>query len=277
MSRTAKAKKAARRARGEGTLGTKTINGQTYYTARVRVLLNGKRRRRDFYDKTLAGVRAKRDTFLRTLGEAPPPEKGDDGTSVSDYIKRFLDHAQANTRATTHRSYEQVTRLHIEPHIGAIRIAALTDADVKAMYKTLESNVSPSMLARGHTTLRVVLNMAVEERVIPASPLATIRRSAPRYRFAPVQPLAEAQFAALLKAARGHRLEALFVTALDTGMREGELFALRWRDVRLVVPYFVMSTRRTNLNGLSAVLMLGGVKSSNTQSRSLGFQLQWLM
>ncbi|HEY7975877.1 MAG TPA: tyrosine-type recombinase/integrase, partial [Ktedonobacterales bacterium] len=37
----------------------------------------------------------------------------------------------------------------------------------------------------------------------------------------------------LLEAARGDRLEALYALALATGMREGELLALRWRDVDL--------------------------------------------
>jgi site-specific recombinase XerD len=38
---------------------------------------------------------------------------------------------------------------------------------------------------------------------------------------------------ALLEAARGDRLEALYVLAIHTGMRQGELLALRWEDVDL--------------------------------------------
>jgi integrase len=41
----------------------------------------------------------------------------------------------------------------------------------------------------------------------------------------------EAQARRLMAAASGHRLYALFVLALDTGMRQGELFALSWDDV----------------------------------------------
>ncbi len=37
----------------------------------------------------------------------------------------------------------------------------------------------------------------------------------------------------LLEAARGDRLEALYVLAVHTGMRQGELLALRWEDVDL--------------------------------------------
>jgi integrase len=38
---------------------------------------------------------------------------------------------------------------------------------------------------------------------------------------------------ALLKGAAGHRLEALFVLAVNSGLRQGELFGLQWRDVDL--------------------------------------------
>ncbi len=45
--------------------------------------------------------------------------------------------------------------------------------------------------------------------------------------------LAEAQAKVLLLAAAGDRLEALYAVALATGMRLGELLALKWRDVDL--------------------------------------------
>ena len=36
-----------------------------------------------------------------------------------------------------------------------------------------------------------------------------------------------------LEAARGDRLEALYVLAVTTGMRQGELLGLKWQDVDL--------------------------------------------
>jgi integrase len=46
-----------------------------------------------------------------------------------------------------------------------------------------------------------------------------------------IQPLNQEQIRRFLAAARGHRLEALFVLALATGMRKGELMALKWQDI----------------------------------------------
>jgi integrase len=41
------------------------------------------------------------------------------------------------------------------------------------------------------------------------------------------------QVGSFLSAVRGDRLEALYVVAVTTGMRQGELLALRWKDVDL--------------------------------------------
>ncbi len=46
-----------------------------------------------------------------------------------------------------------------------------------------------------------------------------------------VQPLSQDEARTLLQAARGDRLEALYVVALHTGLRQGELLGLRWEDL----------------------------------------------
>jgi integrase len=48
-----------------------------------------------------------------------------------------------------------------------------------------------------------------------------------------MRPLSPAEARRLLDAARGDRFEALYVLAVATGMRQGELLALRWHDVDL--------------------------------------------
>jgi integrase len=191
-----------------------------------------KRRRRYFYGATALAARSARDKYLaETTGKAPAPEP--DPTTLAELSQAFLDHVERNNRANTHRSYEQVLRLHILPALGKLPLAELTPAHVKSAYESISKKASPSMAARSHTTLRAMLNFGREEHAIESSPLDRMKRSAPRHRRERVESLAEKQVAALLKAAKGTRLEALFVLAITTGMRQGELFALRWSDVDL--------------------------------------------
>jgi integrase len=52
----------------------------------------------------------------------------------------------------------------------------------------------------------------------------------PRVKHYEIQLLNQEQIQRLLDAATGHRLEVLFILALATGMRRGELMALKWQD-----------------------------------------------
>ena len=62
-----------------------------------------------------------------------------------------------------------------------------------------------------------------------------------------IKPLNEEQVKRLLKAADGDKLEALYVLAITTGMRSGELLGLQWKDLDL--PAGIVQVRRTVFNG----------------------------
>jgi integrase len=241
-----KASAPRRRTRGEGTLYEKvrtwkTSDGKTHSKKMwVAAISEGyvaergrpRRRRRFFYGKTAEEARTARNRYLNQVGKDLPTEQNETAT-VSQYADRFVEHAKENARAATAYTYERTLRLHVTPYIGKVSLTDLSPDRIKALYDTLKGKVSSSMLARVHVVLRAMLNLAREERVIVASPLESIRKAAPRHTRPRIEGLTKIQAKALLKAAKGHRLEALFIIALTTGMRQGELFALRWSDVDL--------------------------------------------
>jgi integrase len=55
--------------------------------------------------------------------------------------------------------------------------------------------------------------------------------SPPRRRHYEIQPLSMEQAQQFLTIAKGHSLEALFVLAITTGMRRGEILALKSQDI----------------------------------------------
>src|SRR5688500_19176564 len=58
-----------------------------------------------------------------------------------------------------------------------------------------------------------------------------------------VRPLTRDEARRFLEVVRGDRLEALYVVALHTGLRQGELLALRWEDVD--IEQKTLTVRRT--------------------------------
>ncbi|MDQ3834929.1 MAG: site-specific integrase, partial [Actinomycetota bacterium] len=113
---------------------------------------------------------------------------------------------------TTYERYEQLTRMHIIPILGSVKLTNLTPTHVRGLYKeALEQGVNYGLIPRNAT-----------EAVKP-----------PKVHREEIHPLTAEQVKALLDAARGERLEALYVLAIHTGLRQGELLGLKWEDVNL--------------------------------------------
>ncbi len=191
----------------------------------------GKRRRRRkfIYADSKQAVQQK---LLKYLGKHGGSSAPTDRSPFAEFAGRFLEDARANLSPNTARSYEQVLRLHVLPQIGGLKLDQIDASRLRRLYSELRRDgLSASLVARVHVTLRRVLNVAKREERIETNPLDRV--DAPTYKRPPARAMTVEQVEVLLRAARGHRLEALFVIAVTTGMRQGELFALRWDAVDL--------------------------------------------
>lgn len=89
--------------------------------------------------------------------------------------------------------------------------------------------MSPTSLRYVHAVLHGALEQAVAWRLMARNPAAGA--TLPRTSTPEMRPLTPAEARCFLEGAQGHPLEALFVLAVTTGMRQGELLGLRWRDL----------------------------------------------
>jgi integrase len=152
--------------------------------------------------------------------------------TVGQYLAEWLQRTKPTVKPKTYRSYEQLTRVHLIPALGRVSLAKLGPRHVQTLWsKKLEAGKSP-------TTVRL-LHMVLHKALADALRLGLVQRNVtdlvdpPRAAHYEMQVLTPEQVYVLLAAAEGSRLQALYVLALATGMREGELLALRWRDVDL--------------------------------------------
>lgn len=99
------------------------------------------------------------------------------------------------------------------------------------MNAKLASGLSARTVQYIHATLRRALGQALKWDLV-ARNVATLV-DPPRVVRPEVQPLTPEAAKALLEAARGDRLSALYTVALALGLRQGELLGLRWADVDL--------------------------------------------
>jgi integrase len=127
--------------------------------------------------------------------------------------------------------YAQIIDNHITPALGRIPLDKLTATQIDAMLNGLRGRVSDTTRHHVRAVLSVALAYAERKSLVPRN-VARLAEpiSMPTYKGV---YLDVAQANALLDAAKGHRLEALFTLAVYLGMRQGELLGLLWKNVDL--------------------------------------------
>lgn len=152
----------------------------------------------------------------------------DAGTiTLGEYLDPWLsDPVRDTVRQNTFDDYAYIVRKHIKPTLGRVKLKNLTPAHVRGLYREkLDSGLSNRTVNYIHVTLHKALKQAVNDALIPRNVTDAVK--APRPVKKEVQALNQEQVRAFLEAARGDRLEALYLVAITTGLRQGELLGLR--------------------------------------------------
>jgi integrase len=135
-------------------------------------------------------------------------------------------------KAKTHAGYESIVRIRVVPHIGRIDLTRCSALDVQALYAVLTtSGLSARSVRHTHNTLHKAFAQAMRWGLIARNPCDGA--TPPRPVRTEMHVLTGAQSSALLTATRAHPMHALYVLALTTGMRQGELLGLRWSDLNM--------------------------------------------
>src|SRR5215212_10030441 len=154
--------------------------------------------------------------------------------TVGNYLDRWLaDSVKGTVRTSTYERHEEIVRLHIKPSLGRVGLKKLTPAHVRGLYnEKLDSGLAPATVRKIHSTLHKALSQAVSDGIVPRN---AAHMKAPRPTPEEMRPLSEGEARAFLDAATqsGERFAALYVLAITTGLRRGELLGLRWDDVDL--------------------------------------------
>jgi integrase len=153
---------------------------------------------------------------------------------VGDFLSQWLkEAAKPKLRPKTYASYAQQIQSHLLPRLGSIRLEKMSPQDVQAFVNDkLHEGLSPRTVHYLRAILRKALNQAMRWELIHRNvatlvemPRLKAKRSA--------NPFRPEELATLLKASERERLGTLYRTALHTGLRQGELLGLRWKDVDL--------------------------------------------
>jgi integrase len=200
---------------------------------------NGKRRQRR---ETVRGAKADAQHRLRDLlreveggGYA-----GSDRHTVAELAKRWLATKEHRVAAKTYAFYAAHVRLYIVPAFGSLRAESLRPSHVEAALAAWarakrndreRGTLSSRSVAHLFSTLRTFLRWGVKMGLLVRNAADAV--DPPRFERKEMRALDAAGVARLLRAAHGSELQAIIAVAVGTGLRRGELLALRWPDVSL--------------------------------------------
>lgn len=139
---------------------------------------------------------------------------------------------QPQIRPLTFNNYERIIRCHLNPALGHLPLKDRRPEYVQRLYHAKhKARMAPAMIRLLHAVLRGALNQAVKNQlVIRNVSEATELLAGPKR---PIAPLSLLQGSQLLPSIANDRLSAAILLGLATGLRRGELLALRWQDLDL--------------------------------------------
>jgi integrase len=176
--------------------------------------------------------------LLRTLdlNEHVDPSR----MTVREWLTAWLGAIREEVSPKTHERYGEIVDNFLAPELGALLIAKLAPAHISAAYTRWATEgrrdgkpggLSPQTRRHIHRILRTALARAVEQQLIVRNPADVFKKRLPKVERRELITLTADQSARLLEALGHSRVYWPVLLALSTGMRRGEILALRWKNV----------------------------------------------
>ncbi len=190
---------------------------------------SGKQIQKSIYGKSQAAVQKKMNDALHQIDEGTYTEPS--RLTLSQWLDIWLKEYTGGIKEQTLVQYESVSRNHLKPNLGHVKLSALKPHMIQTLYNRLvrEMKKSPKTVKNINGVLHKVLQQAVLLQYIPVNPCQAVQL--PKVHKANIQALTEAQIRDFLKDIQGSLYEDILKVDLFTGMRQGEIMGLTWDRV----------------------------------------------
>lgn len=249
MGRPKKSEKKNKRGNGEGTIYQRADGTWCAQITTGVDPLKGTPVRKTVYGKKREDVKNKLieiQNQVRTQTYADPGKM-----TLGEWLDTWLEEYMKNSiRQTTYDSYFVQIHKHIKPAIGHIKLKELETTDLQRFYNaklergradkyknekgeivTREGGLSPRTVRYMHQVIRGALAQAIEEHKLVKSPADAVKL--PRDPKKEMKTLSKDDVKVFLEHAKKYRYYAAYYLELASGLRRGEILALRWKDVDL--------------------------------------------
>lgn len=220
---------AVKRANGEGSIG-KYKDG---WRSRIMIGYNddGKPIRKEFYGKTQKEAKEKLENFKKQY--LMQHIEIDDKTTLEEWFYTYMfEYKQNKIKPSSFERYEGIYRKYIlNTDLGSVKLAKLNVTTIQKHYNALLSKgVSPSTIKSINQHLKPCLGEAEKQDYVQKNfakmvdlPKVVVEEK--------LEVLTLEHQRMFIKAIESHKLQVLFLIALGTGLRLGEILGLKWEDI----------------------------------------------
>lgn len=217
----------------------KVIKGNTYFFHRLRH--PNLRKPKDLYAKTERELKQKIKSLTYELDHNVKDNKNTFGTFFTQWL---FDIKFIEIKPSTKMKYENLYRNHIkDSYISDIKLKELTSKDIQVYYgKLIKSGKSVTLVKAIHKLIAPCIRYAYNNDFIikdftGALVLPKETEKDKLNKKNTVIPFTKEEHKHFIKGIKGNKFEVLFITALNSGLREGELLALTWNDINFKDKY----------------------------------------
>jgi integrase len=234
-SKNPKPQKTKSRGNGEGSI-YKRSDGRWCGAITVGRNENGTFKKRVIYGKNRNEVAEKMSKELHDIQISMYVEPNK--ITMEQWLETWLyEYKKSSVRPTTFESYEYIVRVHINPKIGRLYLKDLKAEQLQKLYNEKfskgRSDGKGGLSSRTVRYIHILIHEALDQAVMNN----LISKNVSEFTKLPMQKKAEMRVLTaeeqqkFLNALDDERLRASFILALGSGVRLGELLALRWKDV----------------------------------------------
>jgi len=194
------------------------------------------------YGKTYGDVKAKLLPLKYRYRSHAGKTSGFGGT-VADWAACCMEEiVRSDIKQSTYAYYSGMLQNHIMPRLGGRKLCGLTQKDIRIFVDSLtQTGLGPGAVRGVFGLLNRLLTMAVEKGALLVNPCKAI--SLPKGTAPNIEALTGTEQKKLEQAALHDKHGISVLLALYTGMRIGEICALKWEDINLETG--ILHVRRT--------------------------------
>jgi integrase len=151
----------------------------------------------------------------------------------SELLKIWLEQKERTVQRTTYLSYKIITDKHIIPALGKLQISKIKPLLIHEFYNKLyrDSNLSGTSVQKIHMIIKDSLKYAIKMELIAKNPAESVDR--PKREQVEIKVWNIEEIKRFLNESKRSQ-DSLYIAyhlALTSGMRQGEILGLRWKDI----------------------------------------------